>query len=134
MINYLLDFLQRVDKDFPTHLSKKVDLRKYAQKIIDNGSIISTLKDNKIIGMVVIYCNNIDSLYAYVPLVAIDINYRGQKISRALMLGAINYAKGLGFKKIGIHTENSVALNLYIGLGFKIIDGTTERKYLELNL
>lgn len=134
MIDKFYDFLLRVDKDFPTPLSKRVNLRDYAQKLVDNGFVVSSIKDNKIMGIVAIYCNDYESMYAYVPLVAVDKKYRGHKISRALMSCAINYARGLGFKKIGIHTENLVALNLYCSLGFEIMDGTKERKYLELNL
>lgn len=134
MIDKFLEFLIRVNQDFPTPLSDRVNLRKYAKKLVDNGFVVSTIKENKIVGIVVIYCNDFDTYNAYIPLVAVDKNYRGQKISKALMLCAMSYAKGLGFKRIGIHTENPIALNLYNSLGFKMKDDVTQRKYLELEM
>lgn len=134
MVNEFYEFLLRVDQDFITSISSKTNLEDYARKLVEKGFVISTITNNRIIGMVVIYCNNFDTLEAYIPFVAVDKSYRGLKISKTLMLSAINYAKELGFIKIGIHTENPVALNLYTRLGFEIKENNFDRKYLELNL
>lgn len=133
MIDKFYDFLCRVDKDFPTPLSARVDLMEYAKKLADKAFISATIKNDKIIGLVAMYCNDIDKRYAYVPLVAVDGGYRGKKISKSLMTCAIMYAKDNGFKILGLHTENPIALKLYESLGFAIIQDSP-RKYLELDL
>ena len=133
MITKFLDFLQRVDNDFPTPLSARVNLEEYARKLTDHGFVSVTIKQGVIVGMVAMYCNDTENSYAYIPLVAVDSQYRGQKISKSLMDCAIAYARLNGFKTLGLHTENPVALRLYESLGFVVIEDG-HRKYLELDL
>lgn len=134
MINKLYDFLCRVDKDFPTALSARIDLRGYAIKLAEKAFLSATIRDDRIVGLVAIYCNDIENRYAYIPLVAVDRDYRGQKISKSLMTCAIIYAKDNGFNILGLHAENPIALKLYKTLGFSIIQESGPRKYLELDL
>lgn len=133
MIDSFHDFLCRVDTDFPTSLSARVDLRDYALKLLRNAWVQASIKEDKIAGMVAMYCNDTANKYAYIPLVAVDKEWRGQKLSKALMSSAILYAKENGFRTLGLHTENTIALKLYLSLGFKVIE-EGQRKYLELNL
>lgn len=79
------------------------------------------------------YCNDIEHFFAYIPLVAVDRDFRGHHLSRALLHSAISFAKDNGFNTIGVHTENDVALSIYVSMGFKIIEHS-HRKYLELTL
>jgi len=133
MTNKFHEFLRTVDEDFPTPLSARVNLTEYAEKLIRNAFVSVSIRNNKIIGCVAIYCNDTDNLFAYIPLVAVTKTFRGHHISKALMQCAITFAKDNGFKTIGLHTENTIALNLYISLGFKIVEDSN-RKYLELSL
>lgn len=133
MNDLLYNFLLQVDKEFPTSLSSRVNLKDYAKKLLHNAFISVSIQDNKIVGCVAMYCNEYETMSAYIPLVAVDKNYRGQHISKALMACAIKMAQEKGFKKIGLHTENDIALNLYNSLGFKIMNSES-RKYLELTL
>jgi len=133
MIDQFYDFLCRIDTDFATPLSSKVNLKEYAAKISETAFVSFVSSNNKIVACVAMYCNNYDSLCAYIPLVGVDRNYRGQHLSRALMCSAISLAKSKGFKVLAVHTENDIAYNLYKSLGFQLIaDGP--RKYLELPL
>lgn len=133
MTNKFYEFLCRIDYDFPTPLSRKVDLKEYAVKLSELAFVSASIRGNDIVGCVAMYCNNIDERFAYIPLVAVDKPFRGKHISKALMMNAIVYARENGFKTIGLHTENQVALNLYLSLGF-IIKEDGLRKYLELSL
>ena len=133
MINKFYDFLLKVDKDFPTPLSERVNLIDYATKLASLATISAIIDKDDILGMVAMYCNDKQNGYAYIPLVAVVPEARGRKLSRALMIGAITMAKDNKFSTIGIHTENPIALSLYESIGFKIVkDG--ERKYLELKI
>lgn len=133
MISKFHDFLLRVDSDFRHPISSKVNLMEYAQKLLENAYVSSAIKGDKIIGLVALYCNDPLRKRAYIPFVAVDKQHRGQHISKSLMSSAIAYAKGKDFHIIGVHTENPVALNLYLSLGFKLIEDG-EQKYLELLL
>ena len=129
----LLNFMLEVDSDFTTPMSERVDLMEYCDKLINHACISTILDGGSIAGAVAIYCNNPNSRLAYIPFVAVKADKRGKGLSRALMLGAIALAKAHGFERIGLHTDNYVALKLYHSLGFEVVENT-ERKYLELNL
>lgn len=133
MNDLFYEFLYRVDKDFQTPLSSRVSLREYADKLLKNAFLSVSIQNNEIIGCIALYCNDIENKLAYIPLVAVDKRYRGQHISKALMSCAIRMAKEKGFKTIGIHTESTIALNLYYSLNFQLKEDN-KRKYLELTL
>lgn len=126
-------FLKEIDQDFPTPLTSKVDLNDYTDKILDRAEILSVFKEYKMVACVVLYCNDIVNSRAYVPLVGVLKQYRGQGLAKGLVRAAINMAKSRGFNILGIHTESDSALHLYQSMGFDIRqDGY--RKYLELKL
>lgn len=129
----IYNFLLEIDKDFPTPLSNKVNLKKYVDKIQRYAIIFKATCDTTIMGMVVMYCNDTTSKLAYIPLVATKKECRGLGIGKSLIKSAICFARKAMFKKIGIHTESPTALKLYVSLGFKLIDDGTS-KYLELEL
>lgn len=129
----LYHFLCDIDHDFPTSLSDKVDLKEYAAKVTENATLFSVSHENRIIGCVVMYCNNSDDRFSYIPLVGVLRNYRKRHIAGTLLKSAIEFAKAQDFERVGIHTENAEALKLYLKLGFKVIE-PGHRAYLELNL
>ncbi|MCM1291717.1 MAG: GNAT family N-acetyltransferase [Bacteroides sp.] len=126
-------FLKKIDRDFPTPLTNKVDLNEYTEKILDKAEILSVVKDGEIAACVILYCNDIVNSRAYIPLVGVLRQYRGLGLAKGLVRATISLAKSRGFNILGIHTENDAALRLYQSLGFDIKqDGY--RKYLELKL
>lgn len=129
----LINFLHIVDNDFNPPLSKKVEITEYADKIIGNSELIMYKIKDEIAGIVVLYCNNHCSRLAYIPLVAVHPNYRGIGIAKSIMKSAIKRAKDANMDRIGIHTNNQVALKLYLSLGFVNII-PAERSYLEYNI
>ena len=134
----LLKFLQKVDKDFTPFFSQKTDLDSFCEKIMAKAKLfISYTDEGEIKGMVAIYANDFEHHYSYIPLLAVDKNFRNQGVARKSLLQAIDYVKYLGNDKIsciGIHTNNPVALHLYEELGFCLKDEPQNRKYLELSL
>ena len=88
-------------------------------------------------GLVALYANDFENHYAYVSLVVVDSDYRNQGIARNLLVQAINHVRGLGIdkiQKIGIYTNNYIALHLYETLNFCRISVSQNRYYLELSL
>ncbi len=128
----LLIFLLQVDHDFSPPLSSKVNLEEYVEKITQQAKlVIRYSKDREIIGLTVLYCNDLKELKAYVSLVAVARDQRSRGYARDMMQEVLGYVRSTDFHSVGIHTNNPLAMNLYKKLGFNIISGT-DRVYMEL--
>jgi len=127
----LLTFLNNIDNDFNPPLSRKVNLRDYVEKIITNAELILDFDGDEIIGLVVVYCNDELNERAYIPLVGVDSLHRKKGIAKKLMVQAIQLARQKGFKVLGIHSNNQIAIDFYKVLGFSVIC-SDDRQYLEL--
>lgn len=126
----VLEFLLKVDKEFKPALSEKTSIEEYVDKISSLAELIVAEDDNGIYGLTVLYCNDMLEKRAYVALVGVLPEYRGKGVARQMMIETIRRAVEKGMCRIGIHTNNPVALNLYKKLGFEVISGG-DRKYLE---
>lgn len=124
-------FLVEINDEYNPPLDAKVDLHQYAEKILDNAVLFVEDDNSKIVGMVVLYCNDINGEKAYIPLVGVLPAYRRWGIAKKLMLEAISYVNSKEFKVVGIHSNNPIAVKAYCDLGFDIIEDD-ERKYMEL--
>ena len=130
-IEKIYKFLVGVNKEYKPHLDAKVDLYLYAEKILNNAILFIESANTDIVGMVVLYCNDERTKNAYIPLVGVLPAYQHHGIASKLMNEAISCVKKSGYKLIGIHSNNIVAINLYTKFGF-IIKYDSERKYMEL--
>lgn len=134
----LMEFLQKVDKDFTPYLSQKTDLSAFGDRLLSYANLfVSRAENGEIKGLVALYANDFVKRYAYIPLLAVAPEYRKQGIARKLMNEAIEYVKKLGTEKmqvIGIHTSNPIAFDFYKELGFRLLDESNNREYLELHL
>lgn len=132
--NEILRFLKDIDNDFNPALSEKVILEEYVDKIYKKSHLVShCLNNGKIVGLLVVYCNDFIDYRAYVALVGVLKDYRGRGIAERMMRECIDYVRCNNFKIIGIHSNNKIAINLYKKLGFNIIEDGN-RVYMELNL
>lgn len=129
----LYDFLKRVDNGFHTPISKSVGLDQYATKVIGSAHIEYVKRGGKIVGVCICYCNNLDTGVAYISLLGVDKEYRGQKLAKELVLKTISYARGKGFMSIGVHSVNPIAIHLYESIGFTTTD-VSGKKYLTFTL
>lgn len=134
----LMEFLSKIDKYFTPNLSQKTELSDYCDKLLSKAQLfVSYSNGGKINGLVALYANDFENHYAYVSLVAVDSDYRNQGIARNLLVQAINHVRGWGvdkIQKIGIYTNNHIALHLYETLNFCRISVSQNRYYLELSL
>lgn len=126
----ILKFLQKVDKEFRPALSEKTSLEEYADKVCSLAELVIAEDDRGVYGLTVIYCNDKTDCRAHIALVGVVPEYQGKGVARNMMLEAISKAEEKGMRKIGIHTNNPIALSLYRKLGFEVISGD-DRKYLE---
>lgn len=132
----ILSLLKDVDSEFHPNLSNKTDLHLFAKKAIEIAHCEYEEDENgNLKGLVVGYTNDIQNGYSYISLVAVSPNYRKRGIAKKLITQFIAYAKKLIYiKKIGIHTNNPIALSMYQNIGFEIISECDGRYYLEYEL
>lgn len=126
-------FLVNINKEYNPPLDAKVDLRQYAEKILDSAVLFVETDNSNIVGMVVLYCNDESTKRAYIPLVGVLPAFQRQGIAKRLMQEAISYVKEHNYRVIGIHSNNPIAVKAYCNLGFNIIE-QGERKYMELKM
>ena len=125
-------FLAQVNDEYRPPLDTKVVLCAYAEKILDHSILfVEEINGIGIVGMVVLYCNNENEKRAYIPLVGVLPTYQRRGIAKRLMQEAIVYVRQQGYKVLGIHSNNMVAVKMYTKLGF-IVKDDSERKYMEL--
>lgn len=124
-------FLSKINNEYRPPLDVKVDLRDYAEKILEHALLFVEESGIDIVGMVVLYCNNEREKKAYIPLVGVLPAYQRCGIAGRLMQEAIVHVRQQGYKVLGIHSNNMVAVKMYTKLGF-IVKDDSERKYMEL--
>lgn len=135
--NLFLCFLEEIDNLFVPHLSSKQPLNCFCDKILDLGNVLVVEVEQTIVGAICYYTNNKQNLLAYVSLVGVKTDYSGQRIATCLVREMILDASKQGMKVVGIHTNNTIALNLYLKCGFEIISSDNSiptRFYLERKL
>lgn len=116
----LLEFLVAVDKLYPTSLSLKVSLPKYAKKLHENATICFHEEDGKIVGVVAGYTENTINNAAFVSMVGVLPEYQRKGIAEELVKEFIDRAnhKRLDFVHLYAVKENTPAVKLYKKLGF----------------
>lgn len=127
-------FLVEIDEDFNPRLIGRINIIHFINKIFVRSSSYICLLNGCIIGLVVLYDNDNINYSSYISFVGVLKDYRGMGIAKKLLKLSINSAKLHNMKTLGIHSNNLVAIKLYLELNFKIVDDSQDRKYLELKL
>lgn len=97
-VTNLLTFLQEINSEYVPNLDKKVGLSDYVDKILTKASFLIECDKNGIVGLVVFYCNNINNLKAYIPLVGVLPRAQHQGIATRMMEIVCQYIKEQKFK------------------------------------
>jgi len=104
--------------------------------IAKGGAILMATSDGEIVGTVAL--KRLGSEIFEFTKMAVDENYRGRKIGKALGQAAIKKAKELGAKKIILYSNTVLgpAMELYRKLGFVEIpvDGPYKRSNVKMEL
>ena len=111
----------------PTFLPfTSVESENFFLKIDQNAEFFKHHFDGKLVGFIACYCNNYESKKAFISLVLIDKQYRGQGISRKIFDQLFGLLKEKKFTNCGLEVrrDNVNAINLYKSLGFKSVDST----------
>lgn len=108
------------------------------QKFIDKGNVVGCLCENKLYGMLNVYCNFVETGDAYLNNVEVLKDYRGLGLSKGLLHVAYDIVKENHFKSVSLDVaeDNTVAIGLYKKEGFFFTGNKREHKgkiLLEMN-
>ena len=113
-----------------------VDLEVYLTKLGQRAEILSDAGEGRCRGFIAFYANDRATRQAYITSVLVDPRDRGLGIGRALVACALDLAKRRGFTscRLEVSRDNAVAHAMYRALGFRVIDGHTDRDLMEIAL
>lgn len=132
----LLLFLQQVESDFSPPLFQRVDADTFVSKVLEKAIINTCRLNDKLIGAIIFYANNLHLREAYITFLAVDHLYRGHHIASNLLQLTYVEAKSKGMTKIHVSTCNPTVVQFYQNHGFLEFkkefdsDATSMRFYL----
>lgn len=114
-------FLAEVDDTFPVPLSRKQDLDKYAQKLVDYATLCVVAENGRILSMVAGYTDRTPDHRAYAAIAATVPDARGRGLAEAMMRQFIAAAREKGLEAVHLYAvaENQTAIKIYRKLGFR---------------
>lgn len=97
------------------------ELDKGIKKFLTKGHVISIIQNEHITGFTLLYCNQTDTLDAYICNVHVLESYRGLGYCRILFDKAVAVCKKYGFRSVSLHVGklNDHAQKVYTQMGFK---------------
>lgn len=127
-LDAILTFLAKIDDTLPVPLSKRVDLRKFAQQNLSRGYIFGIEVEGVIVCAAFFYYHFQDMPYAYFDLLATVPGHYGHGYAGKIMDAAEEAARQAGMTQFHLHTNdtNKVAVTMYQKRGYEVID--TEHK------
>lgn len=111
------------DDQFIPSLSSRLDIIKYATKIVENAITFEAWVDDELVGLIATYCNSADRTVAYITSVSVLQKWHNKGIATQLLVNCIDAVVGLGFKsmqlEVGISNERAVCF--YAKHGFSTL-------------
>lgn len=128
----LIKFLKSVDSDFAPHISDQIDIEAYVDKI-SRLAVCYFIEgaDTSWIAFGAIYCNDLSTHVAYIPVIAVGEEFRRLGLGRKLLETLIDEAIRQSMKKVQLKTPDSniAALKLYESYDFKSMGYSTIKNH-----
>lgn len=108
------------DAHFVPPLSERVVILNYAQKIASKATRFEAWSRGALIGLVAVYCNDLQTRVAHITSVSVLKEWSGNGIAARLIGLCIRYSKAIGMSRIDLEVAsiNAPALKLYKNSGF----------------
>lgn len=119
-INSVSDFMRDNECFMPEPISKCVDLKEWAEKLVSNGEVFAYMADDKLVGIACGYINDLQSKKAYLQLLLVNGEYQKRGGGYTLIRCFSDCAKnrGFGFVQLTVDLCNENAIAFYIRQGF----------------
>lgn len=104
-------------------LEHRTDINTYASKIENLADTIEAWVKDDLVGLIAVYCNDLDGRQAYITSVSVKEQFAGMGVASKLLKMCIQHVKEADFVKIDldVHEKNDQAIILYEKRGFKPI-------------
>ena len=128
--------LRACDGAFVPPLSPRVNIETYAQKLADRSERFEAWSDGVLVGLLAVYCNDIDGRVAYITSVSVLPVWQGHGIASRLIARCVENAAALGHTAIELEvgTCNQAAAHLYEKHGFLPVLASAQTTTLRLAL
>ncbi len=119
----LTEFLREADLELPVSLSKRVDLRAYADKVLRCGKNVVIRENGKIVAAALFYCNDSETGQGYLTLLVTLGQHKRKGYASLLMDAAESMARNSGMKEFLLDTnkENAAAISFYRDRDYRVI-------------
>lgn len=116
----IYEHLMCCDADFVPALSSRVEIKDYANKIVNKAIRFEAWLDNTMVGLVAAYCNDQEGKIAYITSASVLRAWTGNGIAMRMINQCIEHVKELGMVQINLQvaSENTPAIRLYEKSGF----------------
>lgn len=118
-------------------LDQKVDIAAYARKIRAHAVTFEAWHENRLIGLVAVYCNDPgNDKTAYITNVSALAGFRGKGLASRLLSDGIRYARVHAFREIclDVNARNREAVTLYKKFGFEVFEKKDDFYKMKLRL
>lgn len=111
----LTEHFRICDTAFVPPLSSRVDINDYAHKLVSKAQRFEAWVDDRLIGLLAMYCNAPDKRIAFITTVSVLPDWQGFGVASQLLGWSIDHAGELGFGcvELEVNVENHAALKLY---------------------
>jgi ribosomal-protein-alanine N-acetyltransferase len=132
----ILANLKNCDKDYSPPLSTRVNLQEYAQKLFEKSITFEAWSDNRLIGMVAAYFNDLNSMNGFITNVCVENEFHGKHVGSELIGRCIQFGIENKFKNIYLEVNkySKAAISLYEKYEFKLSGINHDSMEMILNL
>lgn len=129
----IYEFLVKCNGLFVKKLSSIVDLKTYSEKLSNNSRQICYYIEDELIGMWVLYVNDLKDKTAFIPIICVLEQYHKRGIGGKLYKEAAKYVKKMGFNSfmLEVYRSDDRARAIYQSFGFKIIEKRKDKLILK---
>ena len=120
----------------PHHFLEGVDVEAYLTRLADRAEVLSDWAGGRCRGLVAFYCNDEGTRQAFITLVLVDPRDRRLGIGRALVTCVLDLARSRGFTSCRLEAarDNENAREMYVSLGFRVVEQRARTDVLEIGL
>lgn len=126
--------LSLCDRDFVPPLSGRIGIEDYAKKIANFATRFEAWSAGTLVGLVAVYCNNMETRVAHVTSVSVLREWSGKGVATHLMGLCIRHAQACGMSRVRLEVNrgNAAAISLYQKLGFIAGEANTSSIIMDL--
>lgn len=117
-------------------IQKKIDVEEYISKLTSFATIIPFYSCSVLKAFVAYYSNDELKQNAFLTLIVVEENSRGEGLGKLLLETSINdlISKGFNNYQLEVEQSNEKAFELYKKYGFQIIKVSKESYFMNLDL